>query len=488
MKINKLFEAKVEDVKKPLTEADGIDDDVIEENPVVEVGTKTDASEVKTAVETQTGGEETISDGDAAKVAAEANAAATDINAGQTAVLVNQKSQPQKVAYESVNAMTEILDVALTTAKRYMRQGSNGRSWAPEGVNVLITGLPGSGKTSITKTWAKNRGVNFIEVNAKDNSIEELIYGVKVPDRDENGKIRVNEVRPDSLIAKLHQPNSVLFLDEFNRQTDPKIRGSLLDLINKKEINTATGESLYFTDTLLFTVACINPAIDTDKGAKKLIDAEKSRFLLKGRYDSNAADTKNFLNYITVSKLADLGIDVSKMAKSLNVRAVKVAEDPTENMTDEERAQYYKDMDAIEALKVWDLGTFIMNRPDFKYDTDEDNFDLASEDKTQLNQRYLFQGLNAAGGDVKEFEKWVEYSSNLLEKDINMLLGITRQYKFEEDKLYAMAGLTKPQRTAMAAANDVEEDDEDAFAASDTAQRSSAADVESMIDDLINSF
>lgn len=392
--------------------------------------------------------------------------------------------------------MTEILDLALSTAKRYMRQSQYGKAWFPEGVNVLVTGLPGSGKTSIVKAWANNRGLNFIEVNAKDNSIEELIYGIKIPEKGEDGKTKITEKRPESLVNRLHQKNSVLFLDEFNRQTDPKIRGSLLDLINKREINTATGESLYFSDSLLFTVACINPAVSTDKGAKPLIDAEKSRFLLKGTFDSDKTATKNFLNYDMVNKLASLGVDVSKMARTLGVKAVELEQDPTENMTDDERADYYKNLDIEEQLKIFDLGNFIVSDPDFEYDTKDDLFDLASEDKTMLNQRYLYQGLQMSGGDVNKFEKWVEFASNLLDKDINMLLGITRKYHLDLDSLYKAAGITKS-TVASAKVNAPAEDDaamfndgmdeEDPFAAPDQTI-TTAAQVSNMLDDLASKF
>jgi MoxR-like ATPase len=107
--------------------------------------------------------------------------------------------------------------------------------------NVLISGLPGSGKTAIVENWAKSRGINCIEINAKDNDLEAFINGFTV--RDDEDRSQVTKAYSNTLDAlKDETKNHIIFLDELNRQTKDQIRGSLLTLINNKTISVKGGK------------------------------------------------------------------------------------------------------------------------------------------------------------------------------------------------------------------------------------------------------
>lgn len=89
-------------------------------------------------------------------------------------------------------------------------------------------------------------------------------------------------------------PNSVLFLDEFNRAND-NVRGTLLTLINNHTIrdDRVPGKARYLPN-FLFTVAAINPA-DSNYNTRQLDDAEKARF----KEVDVTPDPLNLLKYLT---------------------------------------------------------------------------------------------------------------------------------------------------------------------------------------------
>ena len=127
-------------------------------------------------------------------------------------------------------------------------------------------------------------------------------------------------------------------------------------------------------------------------------------------------------------------------------------------------------------LRIQDLGIFIVSHPKFSYDTRDDLEDLNRLGATLLCQRALTNGLHNSEGDVKQFGFWVEKGSKFLKRDIEMLLGIIREYispSFEDlclghdidpDKGFISPELAPEESTA---AEPGIEDDDDFFVASD---------------------
>lgn len=127
MKINKkLVENKI------ITEA--------EETEVKPINPSDSTTEIAADVQDQvvaiSDGEEVISDENAIKVASEVKQVADEVDAG-VAMLANG-DEPLGVK----NAITDTLDAALKSSLRNKRRGLK------SGNNVLIVGLPGSGKTA----------------------------------------------------------------------------------------------------------------------------------------------------------------------------------------------------------------------------------------------------------------------------------------------------------------------------------------------------
>jgi hypothetical protein len=370
MKINKqLLESTPEDgILDPADSVTEIADEVI--NSTVEA----------------TEGEVVLGDAAAKEIASEVKKVDTEIGLAGAAVDADDDM------YIGVkNIITDTLDMALVSSLKNKRRG------AKFGSNVLIIGLPGSGKTASVEDWAKTNNINLVSINAKNNDLDAYINGYTTKDPDDPHW--TTQAFSKNLMA-LEEPRSVLFIDEYNRQIKQQIRASLLTLINEHRVVGDGPRGQHEFKNLLFTIAVINPAVPTDKGAAALIDAEKTRFVFKLKdMDSDPATTIEFLTKYYNKKIKAL--------------------DPSD--------EFYKE-DLEEYLRCLDLGVFIMSHPKFGYDTKEDLEALADEQKTMLNQRSFCEGLNISNGDVNSFKFWIENSSDFLDKNVDMLLTILKTY------------------------------------------------------------
>ena len=411
MKINKC--SKEELLESKLFEADeevGVD----ASGSVDEI-----ADEVADEVADATGGESGVSDEGAREIAAEIKDVATDLDLDTAAIAV-----PEEEALGVKNPITEVLDMALSKSKKNKSRGTK------SGFNVLIVGLPGSGKTASIEDWARANGVNLVAINAKNNDLDAYIngYTTKRPD----DPLKVTQAFSDNL-AGLDKENSVLFLDEYNRQIKPNIRASLYTLINEHKIVGDGPNRQHEFKNMLFTIAAINPSVPTDKGAAPLNDAEKSRFWwIMDDMDSDSATTIEFLTKFYNKQISKL---------------------------DPESESYRSDLE--EFLRIQDLGIFVVSHPKFSYDTRDDLEDLNRTGATLLCQRALTNGLHNSEGDVNQFKFWVEKGSKFLKRDVEMLLNIVREYispSFEDlcvgHDLDPTKGFVPP-----AAADEVKDDD-----------------------------
>ena len=170
-------------------------------------------------------------------------------------------------------------------------------------LNLLVVGPAGVGKSGIISDWAKQAGINLVTITGAQLT-NDLVQGV--PFRVENytddyeGLKKQVEEHPDDKEAaerlknckkelhtklitidffkKLDKPNSVLFIDELNRSND-NVRAAVLDLIQSHNIPDSNQDTnSYFSENYLFTVAAINPADSTHRGAKPLDLAMLTRF------------------------------------------------------------------------------------------------------------------------------------------------------------------------------------------------------------------
>lgn len=159
------------------------------------------------------------------------------------------------------------LNRCLETARRVKAKGSG------EYVNVLFIGDGGSGKTSRIKAWARENGIHLKEVHTADLDQTDM-GGAVAPDKTGTKVTRLSPTEMDSLA----QPNSVLFLDEYNRGID-QIRGTLLTLIENHTVYDNQSPTLRRDlEGMMFTVAAVNP-FSADFNVQQLDAAEESRFM-----------------------------------------------------------------------------------------------------------------------------------------------------------------------------------------------------------------
>jgi len=128
-----------------------------------------------------------------------------------------------------------------------------------EAMNLLITGEPGGGKTSIIKAWAKSHGIHLVTVTGSSLT-PEMIQGFPTVIDSENGQ-ELHFI-PSTYFKGLKQGQgkmTVLFIDEINR-SNPAGQAALLNLIQSHELPNMlieTGVETY--EKFLFTIAAQNP-------------------------------------------------------------------------------------------------------------------------------------------------------------------------------------------------------------------------------------
>ncbi|MGM9544670.1 MAG: type II toxin-antitoxin system death-on-curing family toxin [Romboutsia timonensis] len=230
-----------------------------------------------------------------------------DKTVGQAANELNAE-----VAQGTGGQIESALDRALKVAKRANRRGQRG-----DYPNVLLVGEAGTGKSSIVRQWARDNGIALMEVRAAGMDATD-IGGAIAPNKEGDTVVRLASTEFD----KLDRPNSVLFLDEYNR-APREVRTNLLELVNSHVIPDAREEGdQRFLPNFLFTVAAINPP-NNRYNTDEMDDAERSRFrtinitfdpnylnnFLGKRYDRLAADPDNddeeTLEYVRKKTLAD---------------------------------------------------------------------------------------------------------------------------------------------------------------------------------------
>ena len=363
-----LLEETAEETATP--EEDIVVDDVLS------ASTAEIADAVQAAAEEASEGKETYSDSKAETIATEIKTHAKGFDTAAWAPLDVQSE------------LTDKLDDCLANAMVAHASGTH------DGVDLLVTGLPGSGKTGITKQWAKDRGVNLFYLNAKNDDLGAILNGFPVDtvEKDENGNDvhKVTRSYSKSLDA-LDREKSVLFLDEFNRAA-PKLRAVLLSLINEHVVDGPGEDGFRHFDNLLFTVACINPSVPTDPGAMDLNDADMSRFVDSMDWDSSVDGA---IKYIT--------FHINKLIKALNPE-------------DENYSFMY-----VRYNKILNLARALLTDYRFEFDSRDDLLDLFNDKAKMLNQRALTDALMSHGYSKQKFLNWVDKYSKFLDKDKTMI-------------------------------------------------------------------
>lgn len=380
----------LEDTADAEDSVEEVSDEEIAIDDVLDASVAEIADAVQAAAEEASDGKETYSDKNAEAVATEIKTHAKGFNTAAWAPLDVQSE------------LTDKLDDCLANAMVAHASGTH------DGVDLLVCGLPGSGKTGITKQWAKDRGVNLFYLNAKNDDLGAILNGFPVDtiEKDENGNDvhRVARSFSKSLDA-LDKPKSVLFLDEFNRAA-PKLRAVLLSLINEHVVDGDGPDGFRHFKNLLFTVACINPSVPTDPGAMDLNDAEMSRFVDTMDWDSSVDGAVKYITF-----------HINKLIKALKPE-------------DENYGFMY-----VRYNKILNIAHALLTDYRFEFDSRDDLLDLFNDKAKMLNQRALTDALMAHGYNKQKFLNWVDKYSKFLEKDKVMIHEILDSWVEPEVKV-----------------------------------------------------
>jgi hypothetical protein len=379
---NKLMKKSITEAEETSMEETSAEDIVVDD--VVSASVSEIADAVQDAAEAASDGEETYSDAKAKQVATQIKTYAEGFDTAAWAPL------------DVPSELTDALDDCLATSFESKMVGTH------DGTDLLVSGLPGSGKTGITKQWAKDRGVNLFYLNAKDDDLGANLNGFPISKTvtDDDGTEREIVTRAFSnALSALEKPRSVLFLDEFNRAPS-KLRAVLLTLINEHAVSGDGEDGYKHFDKLLFTVACINPAVPTDPGAMELNDAEMSRFVDTIDWDSTPEEAVKYINWYIPEKVIK-NIPQGDQYNELYIRAMKKL-----NLANALLADYRFNFDTRADLPA------LFNNVDTNGNPSQ---------AKMLNQRSITDAIMKHGHSKEKFLAWVDRMSKFLDKDKEMI-------------------------------------------------------------------
>lgn len=367
------------------------------------------------------------------------------ISADDLAIIGTYRSSKEDVglSLNIKNKLTDILDEALRTNSRLMHRGISQME------NVYVCGLPGSSKTAVIKNWCNTNGINLVRLNAaKNKEIDDIINGITVPLRDDNGGIRnVVKFRSKKLNA-LEKPNSVLFLDDLNEQSEA-LRGTLLDILKDKSIEITNEDGTHDKHTfnnLLFCIVTMNPSAENDLGATELNAAELGCCSYWVDFESTKESALEYFNKFLTPVLKRNGKFMLRL-------------EPFKD-TSEEFAKYYKKAREtfVESAYELKLATFILKSSTFRfsdrtdvervenYEISKDNLGRTLKDiKGQpvsytrrfayVSQRELSKLILAYTGDLDYFKDDIE-AENFTPEDKEMFFKVLAGYvELPEDEL-----------------------------------------------------
>lgn len=302
--------------------------------------------------------------------------------------------------YSGSGDIERALDRALRVNRQQIRNGSKNF------INVLFTGPAGTGKTARIKAWARKNNINLVKTIAGTMDETDL-GGVPVANLADGIAVKLSTSQFDSLGS---EPNSVLFLDEWNR-APRAVRATLLNLIQDHEIpdyRQKTG--MRFLPNFLFTVAAVNPSDDIGYNTDALDDAELGRVL---EYEV-APDTKTWLDYTR----AGLNSQLKRAEKNPN------------------KAESEQDIKEIKGRLA--IAEKLVTDPRFSFDSryDIEKSKEAKENNTGngkiLTYRNLTDVLDACDGTKDDFlDLWNRKCNSLKKPTVEEIL---KDYKDVEDK------------------------------------------------------
>jgi MoxR-like ATPase len=193
--------------------------------------------------------------------------------------------------------------------------------------HVLLLGVPGVGKTLMSRTMARTLDMEFRRIQFTPDLMPSDITGVDIIEEDAQTGRRKLEFLPGPVFTNF------LLADEINR-TPPKTQAALLQAMQEREVSI--GRRTYPLNPPFFVVATQNP-IEME-GTYPLPEAQLDRFMfnikvkyptpaeelqiVKGTTGTKTAEARPVLKADEVIRLQDLvrGVPVADAVASYSVR------------------------------------------------------------------------------------------------------------------------------------------------------------------------
>lgn len=264
-------------------------------------------------------------------------------------------------------------------------------------ISVLLIGHAGVGKTQRVKAWCEKHNPP-LHLVCKDAKVEDIgnLAGIFAPNENKTKAMNL----PTGAYDELDNPDTVLFLDEFNRASSA-VRFTLAQLINEHKIPNSQerGGYHYFND-LQLVVAAINPAKYGEYNTEPMDVAELDRF-----YKTYVKpDKANTLKYLTNKYNKKLEKDLAK---------------------NDEKA-YQRD------LGRKNLAIELLSSKYFEFDDDEEIAQSGEDEEHILSPRGLENAIQISGGTKDGLLKHWNNVCNPRKK--GMIERILANYQDVDDK------------------------------------------------------
>lgn len=171
------------------------------------------------------------------------------------------------------------------------------------GGNVLLEGVPGTGKTRLVRSMGQALSLSFSRIQFTPDLMPNDVTGTNIIRKDSDGNL-VSSFRKGPIFSQ------IVLADEINRAT-PKTQAAMLEVMQEHKV-TVSGVS-YPMDEPFFVLATQNP-IEQD-GTYPLPEAQMDRFMFKVN-----------MAYPTEKELADI---VNLTQETQKERAEKVVDGET---------------------------------------------------------------------------------------------------------------------------------------------------------------
>ena len=209
----------------------------------------------------------------------------------------------------NVNAeRVQKFNTAVTNVKTQLRRDLVGQDEVVDnviiaiiaGVNVLLEGVPGVGKTRLVRSLGKTLNLPFSRIQFTPALMPSDVTGTEIMRKDEQGTMQ-SEFRRGPIFANL------VLADEINRAT-PKTQSAMLEVMQEHKVTVAG--NTYKLEEPFFVLATENP-IEQD-GTYPLPEAQMDRFmfklLMKFPSDKELMDIVK-MTQITMAETAEVAMD-----------------------------------------------------------------------------------------------------------------------------------------------------------------------------------